>query len=57
MNEKEYIERIKKTKQEIKKELIALPFEEKIRRVIEMQKFSKEIKKDKNKEIYVWELK
>ncbi len=57
MNEIDYIARIKKTKQEIKKELIALPFEEKIRRMIEMQKISKELKKDRNIEVFVWEIK
>lgn len=56
MNEKEYIEKIKNTKLQMKKELIELSFEEKIKRVVEMQKFSKEFKKDKSKEIYVWDL-
>jgi len=56
MNEKEYIEKIKKTKQEIKQELINLPYEEKIRRVVEMQKFSRDFKKDKNITVYVWDL-
>ncbi|HMV81369.1 MAG TPA: hypothetical protein PL169_06975 [Leptospiraceae bacterium] len=56
MNEIDYIAKIKKTKQEIKKELIALPFEEKIRRLIEMQKISKELKKDRNIEVFVWEI-
>jgi len=56
MNEKEYIEKIKKTKQEIKQELINLPYEEKIRRVVEMQKFSRDFKKDKSTTVYVWDL-
>ncbi len=56
MNEKEYIEKIKKTKKEIKQELINLPYEEKIRRVVEMQKFSRDFKKDKNTIVYVWDL-
>lgn len=56
MNQEEYIRKIQETKQEIKKELIALSFEEKIRRVIEMQKISKELKKDKHLEIFVWEI-
>ena len=56
MNEKEYIEKIKKTKQEIRQELINLPYEEKIRRVVEMQKFSRDFKKDKNTTVYVWDL-
>jgi len=56
MNEKEYIEKIKKTKKEIKQELINLPYEEKIRRVVEMQKFSRDFKKDKNTTVYVWDL-
>lgn len=56
MNEKEYIEKIKKTKLEIKQELINLPYEEKIRRVVEMQKFSRDFKKDKSTIVYVWDL-
>ena len=56
MNEEEYIEIIKKSKQAMKKELIALSFEEKIQRVVEMQKFSRDFKKDKDKVIYVWDL-
>ena len=56
MNEEEYIESIKKAKQAMKKELIALSFEEKIQRVVEMQKFSRDFKKDKDKVIYVWDL-
>lgn len=56
MNEEEYIERIKKTKQAMKRELIALSFEEKIQRVVEMQKFSRDFKKDKDKVVYVWDL-
>ena len=56
MNEIDYIAKIQKTKQEIKKELTALPFEEKIRRLIEMQKISKELKKDRNIEVFVWEI-
>ena len=56
MNEEEHIETIKKAKQAMKKELIALSFEEKIQRVVEMQKFSRDFKKDKDKVIYVWDL-
>ncbi|MDX1959231.1 MAG: hypothetical protein SFU98_11700 [Leptospiraceae bacterium] len=56
MNEKEYIEKIKATKQDIKQELIQLSYEEKIRRVVEMQKFSRDFKKDKDKIVYVWDL-
>jgi hypothetical protein len=55
MNEKEYIEKIKQTKQEMKQELIQLSYEEKIRRVVEMQKFSRDFKKDKDKIVYVWD--
>jgi hypothetical protein len=43
-------------KRAIKRELIALPFEEKIRRVIEMQKMEKLLKGDKGREIFVWKL-
>lgn len=43
-------------KRALKRELIALPFKEKIRRVIEMQKMEKLLKGDKGREIYVWKL-
>jgi hypothetical protein len=56
MNEIDYIEKIKKTKLKIKQELINLSYEEKIRRVVEMQKFSSEFKKDKDKYVYIWDL-
>ena len=42
-------------KKAIRRDLIALPFEEKIRRIIEMQKMEKELKKDKSRKIYVWD--
>lgn len=40
----------------LRRELIALPFEEKIRRVIEMQKIEKALKRNEGKEIFVWTL-
>ncbi len=43
-------------KEKIRRDLINLPFEEKIKRVIEMQKIERDLKKDKNKKIYVWNL-
>jgi len=50
------LKRSLKAKEEIRAELIKLPFEEKIRRVIEMQKMERDLKKDRNKHIYVWTL-
>ena len=44
------------TKEKIRQDLRALPFEEKIKRVIEMQKIERDLKKDKNKKVYVWNL-
>ena len=44
------------TKDKIRQDLRALPFEEKIKRVIEMQKIERDLKKDKNKKVYVWNL-
>ena len=44
------------TKKKIQQDLINLSFEEKIKRVIEMQKFERDLKKDKERKIYVWEL-
>lgn len=45
-----------RTKRKIKEELIALSFEEKIKRIIEMQKIEEQLKKNKGKKIYVWNL-
>ena len=45
-----------KSKAELRSRLIELPFDEKIRRVIEMQKIERELKKDKTKKVYVWSL-
>ena len=40
----------------LRRELIALPFEEKIRRVIEMQKVQKSLQPDGAQEIFVWKM-
>ena len=52
----EYEKKIKEAKLSMRRELVKLPFEEKIRRIVEMQKFSREFKKDKSKEVFVWGL-
>ena len=43
-----------KTKEKIRADLRALPFPEKIKRIIEMQKIARELNKDPNRKIYVW---
>lgn len=40
----------------LRRELIALPFEEKIRRVIEMQKMQKTLRGDGKRDIFVWNI-
>jgi hypothetical protein len=40
----------------LRRELIALPFEEKIKRVIDMQKMQKALQRDGSKEIFVWKI-
>lgn len=52
----DYLKELKKNKILLKIELSKLPFEEKIKRVVEMQKMQKEWMKEKNKPFYVWEL-
>lgn len=42
------------TKKKIRADLRALPFPEKIKRIIEMQKLARELNKDPNRKIYVW---
>ena len=52
----EHLQDFLKTKEKIRQDLIKLPFEEKIRRVIEMQKIERDLKKDKTKKVYVWNM-
>jgi len=40
----------------LRRELIALPFEEKIRRVVEMQKMQKTLRAENKREIFVWNI-
>ncbi len=40
----------------LRRELIALPFEEKIRRVIELQKMQKALHREGGKEVFVWNI-
>ena len=40
----------------LRRELIALPFEEKIRRVVELQKMQKALQRDGSKEVFVWKI-
>jgi len=56
LTKEEHLQRVLDEKKAMKKELIKLPFEEKIRRVIEMQKVTREFSRDKSKKIYVWNL-
>jgi hypothetical protein len=56
MNERDYIDFLKESKKKMRKEFIAMSFEEKIKRVVEMQRFSRDFKKNKDKTVYVWEL-
>jgi hypothetical protein len=54
--EKKYIAAVKKSKRALKKHLIGLSYLEKIKRVIEMQKISAQLKKDKTQKIYIWKI-
>lgn len=40
----------------LRRELIALPFEEKIRRIIEMQKVMKASRREGDREVFVWKM-
>ncbi|MBL7662696.1 hypothetical protein JNK13_08085 [bacterium] len=51
-----HLEKVLEGKKELKKQLIALPFAEKIRRIIEMQKFAAAIRKPGSKPVFIWEL-
>jgi len=56
LDKKQHLEKFLSTKEKLRKEMINLSFEEKILRVIEMQKIERDLKKDKTKKIYVWSL-
>jgi hypothetical protein len=43
-------------KMALRREMIALPFEEKINRVIEMQKMARSLQREGAREIIVWKL-
>lgn len=50
---KEFLE----AKEKLRQERIKLPFSEKIKMVVEMQKLSQKLKKRGGRKVYVWELK
>lgn len=51
----EHLAAFLETKEKIRAELRALPFPEKIKRIIEMQKLARELNKDPNRKIHVWD--
>jgi hypothetical protein len=52
----EHLQIVIEDKRKLRAALIALPFEEKIRRIIKMQELSRELKGDKGKKVWVWKL-
>lgn len=50
----EHLKKVLEGKRKLKEELIKLPFEEKVKRIVEMQKFAASLNPSRN--IYVWEL-
>lgn len=53
----ELLERLRQAKEERRRELAALPIEEKVKIVIELQKIHNEILRSQGKpELYVWEV-
>ena len=51
----EHLRDFLETKEKIRRDLRALPFPEKIKRIIEMQKIARDLCKDPNRKIYVWD--
>jgi hypothetical protein len=49
-----HLENVLQTKRRIREDLRALPFAEKIKRVISMQQIARDLNKDPNRKIYVW---
>ena len=56
MTGEQILEEALRQKRKAQEYLIALPFEEKIRRVIEMQRIERDLKRDPSKKVYVWNL-
>jgi hypothetical protein len=56
VDRKSDLDRFLKGKAAIKKALIALPYPEKIRRVIAMQKLERSLKRDRKVKVYVWRI-
>ncbi|MCC6445519.1 MAG: hypothetical protein IT210_18940 [Armatimonadetes bacterium] len=52
----DYIRKIEEAKLALRRELARLPYEEKIRRIIEMQRFARDFKKDPSREVIVWDM-
>ncbi len=56
MTPDEHLKSFLATKRALRLEAIRLPFEEKLKRVIQMQILERDLKKDKTKKVYVWSL-
>lgn len=56
IDEKEYLKEISRSKINMRKDLVALPYAEKIRRVVEMQRLVRTFHRDKSKKFYVWDI-
>ncbi len=54
--QKKYIAQIERSKISMSQDLIKLPYKEKIRRVIEMQKMSAKLKPKGSKKVHIWNL-
>lgn len=52
----EHLRDFLQTKEKIRSALRNLPFEEKIRRVIEMQKIARDLNRDPKRKVHVWSL-
>ena len=52
----EHLQKFLLSKKVLREKAIKLTFEEKIQRVIEMQKIEREFKADKSRKVYVWNL-
>lgn len=55
-DEEAYLKKVAAAKLNLRRELAALPYPEKIRRVVEMQKIAKGFRRRNSKEVFVWQL-
>ena len=53
---RKHLHKVLRVKQIVRRNLVKLPYVEKIRRVIEMQRLASKFKRDPTRHIYIWNI-